>query len=234
MKKQALKRAFIMTLPILTGFLFLGMVYGIYTTSYGFNAFYPLLMAAFIFAGSMEFLTVPLLIGTFNPLSAFLLTLMVNSRHMFYGIAMLDKYNKVRNWKRWYMIFGMCDESFAINYTMKCPANIDAEWLMFFVTLLNHIYWIVGAGLGGFIGNRYDITIPGLSFVMTALFVVIFLEQCLQERNWQSAAAGILLSLIALNLCGAQYFVPLALLLILIFLVIRKRLHDNKHKEALA
>lgn len=226
MKKLALKTAFITTIPIMTGFLFLGIVYGLYMNSYGFGPLYPALMAAFIFAGSMEFLTVPLLLGPFHPVAAFLLTLMVNARHLFYGIALLDKYNAVRNWKRYYLIFGMCDESFSINYSASPP--VDKEWFMFFVTLLNHIYWVAGAAIGGFLADFVKVTIPGLSFVMTALFVVIFLEQCLTERNWQSAGAGILLPVIALNIWGSQSFILPSLFLILLFLLLRKQWHRRK------
>lgn len=130
MKKKAFKAALPHTIPIAVGFLFLGMSYGFYMKSKGFSFVYPMLMSMFIFAGSMEFVTVNLLLSAFNPFSAFLLTLMVNARHLFYGISMLDKYKDV-GWKKPYLIFGMCDESFTINCTVTPPNDIDKGWFMF-------------------------------------------------------------------------------------------------------
>ena len=131
--KKAFIAAFPKTIPIFAGFWFLGMAYGIYMNVSGFSFLYTLIMSLFIFAGSMEFVTVSLLLGAFNPLQALLLTLMINARHLFYGISMLDKYRKT-GWKKSYLIFGMCDESFSINYTARIPQGIDRNWFMFFVT----------------------------------------------------------------------------------------------------
>ena len=136
MKIKAFKAALPHTVPIAIGFLFLGMSYGFYMRSNGFSFVYPMLMSMFIFAGSMEFVTVNLLMSAFNPVAAFLLTLMVNARHLFYGISMLDKYKNV-GWKKPYLIFGLCDESFTINCSVTPPPNVDKGWFMFFVTLLN-------------------------------------------------------------------------------------------------
>ena len=133
----ALKAAFPNTVPILAGFLFLGITYGIYMRTSGFSFIYPMLMSLTIFAGSVEFVAVNLLLGAFNPLQALAVTVMLNARHLFYGISMLDKY-KGTGWKKFYLIFGMCDESFSINYTAYIPERVDRGWFMFFVTLLNH------------------------------------------------------------------------------------------------
>lgn len=132
--KKAFTAAFPKTIPIFAGFWFLGMAYGIYMNVSGFSFLYTLIMSMFIFAGSMEFVTVSLLLGAFNPLQALLLTLMINARHLFYGISMLDKYRHT-GWKKSYLIFGMCDESFSINYTARIPQGIDRNWFMFFVTV---------------------------------------------------------------------------------------------------
>ena len=114
----------------------------------GFSFWYPALMSLTIFAGSMEFVTVHLLLGAFHPLQALVMTLMINARHLFYGISMLDKF-KGTGWKKPYLIFGMCDESFSINYTAASPPDVDRGWFMFWVTLLNHFYWFSGSALGG-------------------------------------------------------------------------------------
>ena len=173
-QKKALKAAFPYTLPICTGFLALGIAYGIYMNKSGFSFIYPMLMSLFIFAGSMEIVTVSLLLSAFDPLSAFLLTIMVNARHLFYGISMLEKYKNL-GIKKWYLIFGMCDESFSINCSVIPPADVDHGWFMFFVTLLNHIYWVAGATIGGILGSCIKCSTKGIDFVLTALFVVIFL-----------------------------------------------------------
>lgn len=152
---QALKTAFPHTIPIFAGFWFLGLTYGIYMNVSGFSFWYPMLMSLTIFAGSMEFVTVNMLLGAFNPIQSLAMTLMINARHLFYGISMLDKY-KGTGWKKFYLIFGMCDESFSINYTANIPKNVDKGWFMFFVTLLNHLYWVFGCNTGRHLWFSYS------------------------------------------------------------------------------
>lgn len=212
--KKALKVAFPCTIPILAGFLFLGMTYGIYMNVSGFSFVYPMLMSLTIFAGSAEFVAVNLLLGAFNPLQAFLMILMINARHIFYGISMLEKYRNV-GLKKLYLIFGMCDESFSINCSANIPSDVDKGWFMFFVTLLNHSYWVCGATLGGIFGELVAFNTEGLEFVMTALFVVIFLEQFLKKGDRIYAISGLAVSFICLLLFGADGFVIPSMLAIL-------------------
>ena len=180
----------------------------------GFSFWYPMLMSMTIFAGSMEFLTVNLLLGAFNPLQALTLTLMINARHLFYGISMLDKYAGT-GWKKIYLIFGLCDESFSINYTADIPDDVDRGWFMFFVTLLNQLYWVSGSTLGGLFGSLIHFNTEGLDFVMTAMFVVIFLEQWLKDQQHTSALLGLGLSAVCLLVFGAEDFVIPAMAAIL-------------------
>lgn len=128
--KKASWTAFPHTIPIFAGFWFLGLTYGIYMNVSGFSFWYPALMSLIIFAGSIVFVAVNLILGAFNPIQAFVVTFMINARHLFYGISMLDKY-KGTGWKKFYLIFGMCDESFSINYTAVIPPDVDRGWLMF-------------------------------------------------------------------------------------------------------
>ncbi len=218
-RKKAFRAAFPHTIPIFAGFWFLGMTYGIYMNVSGFSFWYPMLMSLTIFAGSMEFVAVNLLVGAFHPLQAFAMTLMINARHLFYGISMLDKYRGI-GWKKFYLIFGMCDESFSINYTAKISEDVDSGWFMFFVTLLNHFYWFFGAVLGGIFGSFIRFNTEGLDFVMTAMFVVIFLEQWMKEKSHVSAIAGILLSLFCLIFFGADDFMIPAMLVIFVSLTL--------------
>nr|WP_325211559.1 azaleucine resistance protein AzlC [uncultured Oscillibacter sp.] len=225
--RKAFRCAFPYTIPIFAGFWFLGMTYGIYMNVSGFSFWYPMLMSLTIFAGSMEFVAVNLLLGAFSPLQALAMTLMVNARHLFYGISMLDKYRGT-GWKKPYLIFGMCDESFSINCTAEIPEDVDRGWFMFFVTLLNHFYWFSGATLGGVFGSLIHFNTEGLDFVMTAMFVVIFMEQWLKEKRHTGALAGVGLSLLCLAAFGADGFMIPAMLAILAALTgLRGRLEEG-------
>ena len=216
MRRAALRAAFPYTAPILAGFLFLGTAYGVYMNVSGFPAVYPILMSMTIFAGSMEFVAVNLLLGAFDPLGALALTLMVNARHLFYGIAMLDKYRDVPGWKRWYLIFGMCDESFTINCNVTPPPDVDRGWFMFFVTLLNQIYWVSGATLGALLGYVIRFDTKGIEFVMTALFIVMFLNQWEEREDHRPALTGIGCSLLCLLVFGSERFILPAMALIIL------------------
>jgi 4-azaleucine resistance transporter AzlC len=220
--RKALFTAFPYTIPIFAGFVFLGIAYGIYMNTSGFSAVYPIVMSATIFAGSMEFVVVNLLLGAFDPFRALLLTLMVNARHLFYGISMLDKYNGTGR-KKYYLIFGMCDESFSINCSTTIPEGVDRGWFMFFVTLLNHLYWVCGATLGGILGPLVRFNTEGLGFVMTALFVVIFLEQWLKEKTHHSSLLGLGITTLSLALLGGENFIIPAMLIIVASLTIMRK-----------
>ena len=224
---RAFQAAFPYTIPILAGFLFLGITYGIYMRVSGFSFWYPMVMSLTIFAGSVEFVAVNLLLGAFNPLQALALTLMINARHLFYGISMLDKY-KHTGWKKFYLIFGMCDESFSINYTANIPVDVDKSWCMFFVTLLNHCYWVVGATLGGLFGAMIPFNTEGLDFVLPAMFVVIFLDQWLKETNHTSGILGLALSLLCLLTFGpSDFIIPSMLAILAVLTLLRKPLEKS-------
>ena len=144
----ALKAAFPHTIPIFAGFLFLGMTYGVYMRTSGFSFWYPMIMSVVIFGGSLEFVATSMLLAPFAPVQVFLTAVMIQARHLFYGISMLDKY-KGTGWKKPYLIYGMCDETFSINCSAEIPEGIDRGWFYFFVTLLNQFYWVASATLGG-------------------------------------------------------------------------------------
>jgi 4-azaleucine resistance transporter AzlC len=221
MKMKALKAAFPYTVPILLGFLFLGVAYGIYMDSKGFSFLYPMLMSLTVFAGSMQFVAANLLLGPFSPLTVFLITMMVNARHLFYGISMLEKY-KSTGIKKWYLIFAMCDESFSINVSIEPPPGVDRGWFMLFVNLLNHGYWVLGSTLGGLLGSLVSFNTEGLDFVMTALFIVIFLDQWLKTKNHIPALIGIAASVLSLLLFRSSGFILPAMALIVICLTVLK------------
>ncbi len=223
-KWKAFKTAFPYTIPIFAGFWFLGLTYGIYMNVSGFSFVYPMVMSLTVFGGSLEFLAVSMLLSKFAPMQTFIMVLMVQARHLFYGIAMLERF-KGMGLKRFYLIFGMCDETFSINYAAKIPEDVDRGWFMFFVTLLNHFYWFSGATLGGIVGSFLTFNTEGLDFVMTAMFVVIFLEQWMKEKRHDTAYIGLAASFVCLMLFGADSFLVPSMVCIVVGLTfMRKRI----------
>ena len=224
MRREALKAAFPCTIPIFTGFWFLGLAYGIYMNVSGFSFVYPMLMSLLIFGGSLEFVTVEMLLSPFAPLQVFLMALLIQARHLFYGISMLEKF-KGTGWKKFFLIFGMCDETFSVNYTAKIPEGVDKGWFMLWVTFLNQFYWVSAATTGGLIGSLLKFDTTGISFVMTAMFVVIFLEQWLKEKNHISSLMGIAVSVLCLLIFGADSFMlPTMAAIVLLLTLSRKKL----------
>lgn len=219
---KAFRAAFPCTLPVLAGFGFLGLTYGVYMNVSGFGFWYPLLISILVFAGSMQFVAVDILLAAFHPLQAFLLTLMVNARHLFYGISMLEKYRDTGK-KKLFLIFGLCDETFSINYSAAIPPDVDKSLFLTFVTLLDYLYWVIASTVGGILGSLVHFSTEGLDFVMTAMFTVIFLEQWLKDRFHISEMTGVLLSVICLLVFGADDFILPAMATILLTLTLLRR-----------
>ena len=215
MKTKALRAAFPHTIPVFTGYLVLGISYGVLMTTSGFPFWIPMVTSLTIFAGSMEFVLVNLLLSGFDLLQAFLMTLLINARHLFYGIAMLDKYRGM-GLKKLYLIFGLTVETFSINCSMEPPEGVDRGWFCLLVTLLDHSYWFLGATLGGLFGSVLHFNTEGLDFVMTAMFVVIFLEQWQKDTNHLSALIGLVLPIVCLMIFGAESFMIPAMIAILL------------------
>ena len=229
MRRKALKAAFPCTIPIMTGFIFLGAAYGIYMNASGFSFVYPLFMSMLIYGGSLEFVAMEMLLSPFAPLQVFIMALLIQARHLFYGLSMLDKF-KGTGWKKFYLIYGMCDETFSVNYTADIPEDVDRGWFMFFVTLLNQFYWVASATTGGIIGSLLKINTDGISFVMTAMFVVIFMDQWLKEDQHLSSLIGLGVSLICLLIFGADSFmIPTMITIVVLLTVLRHRLEKEEN-----
>ena len=220
---RALLAAFPYTTPILAGFAFLGFAYGVYMNVMGFPFYYPFLLALVIFGGSLEFVAVSLLLAPFAPLATFLLALLIQARHLFYGLSLFDTYRGL-GWKRFFLIYGLCDETFSIVFTAKrrLPKDVDRGWFMLWITWLNEGYWVLSALLGGLVGGMLPFDTTGLGFVMTAMFVVIFLEQWLHESCHATAMLGILAAGGSLALFGAQSFMVPAMVIILLVLLLAR------------
>lgn len=222
MRRRALAAAFPHTIPVLTGYAFLGVAYGIYMRVSGFPFWYPTLSSVVIFGGSLEFVLVSMLMSSFAPLQTFLMALMIQARHLFYGIALLEKYRHLGK-MRFYLIFGMTDESFSVNCSAEIPDGVDEGWFYFFVTLLDHCYWVTACTVGGLLGSLISFDTQGLDFVMTAMFVVIFLNQLMKGRKHYTALIGLLSSVGCLVLFGAESFLIPTMLTILLLLTVFRR-----------
>lgn len=229
MKTKALKSAFPHTLPVLTGYLFIGMAFGILLTSKGYHFAWAIFMSTIVFAGSMQFVAVNLLTSSFNIINVIFMTLMINARHLFYGLSMLDKFKNIGK-KKPYMIFSLTDESFSLLCGVDSPDGVDEGWFYFFIALLNHIYWIIGSAIGGILGTLITFDTQGIDFVMTALFVVIFIDQWEETNNHIPAIIGIVGSLVCLFVFGGDQFILPSMLVILLALTIFRNPIEERNK----
>lgn len=221
---KAFKAAFPHTIPVFTGFIFLGVAYGILMNSKGYGVGWTVLMSLIAFGGSAQYVAITFLTSVFNPINAFLISLVVNARHLFYGISMLDKYRNTGKFKP-FLIFAMCDETFSITCSTEPPEGIDRNWFLFFITLLNYIYWATGSALGGLMGYMVFFDTKGLDFVLTALFVIIFIGQWKSQKNHAPASIGVIGSVICLVIFGQKNFIIPAMIVIMAALTIfRKRI----------
>jgi len=221
---NAMKSAFPHTIPVLTGFTFLGIAYGILMSDMGYDWTWTLLTSSVVFAGALQFVGISLLTAAFDPLLAFLIAISVNARHLFYVMSMLEKYASSGKIKP-YLIFGMCDETFSILCSTEPPPNVDKRAFMLSVTFLNQSYWVLGSVVGALIGPHLTFNTQGIYFVMTAFFVVIFLNQWQTQKNRSPALIGIGAALVSLLIFGADNFIIPAMVLIVVCLtVFRKKL----------
>ena len=230
-KTIAFKAAFPHTIPVLTGFMFLGIAYGILMNSKGYGVGWTLLMSLFAFAGSAQYIAVTFLTTVFNPVYALLMTLIINARHLFYGISMLDKYKNAGRLKP-YLIFGLCDETFSIVCSTEPPEGVNKNWFYFFVTLLDHLYWVAGSVIGGLLGAVVSFNTKGLDFVLTALFVVILTGQWRTRKNRLPAVIGVVCAVICLLLFGQSHFIIPAMLAILASLTLFRKGLDATTRAA--
>lgn len=225
-KKTEFKKAFLTalphTIPVLTGFLILGMAYGVLMQAKGYGVIWAVLMSAIAFCGSMQYVAITLLTTAFQPVQAFIMSFMVNARHLFYGISMLEKYKglgKIRG----FLIYVLCDETFSISSSVEVPEGINRKYFYFTISLMDYLYWIAGTFLGGLLGNLIAFDTTGLDFVLTALFVVLFLEQWKTVENRASGIIGMISTLISLLIFGKERFVIPAMIIILLILTVRRK-----------
>ncbi len=220
--KKAFIAAFPKTLPVLAGYAFLGMTYGIYLNVKGLPLWLPFIMTVVIFSGTAEIIGVDILAAAFDPLGAILLSVMIGARYIFYGISLLDKYKDL-GWKKFFCIYGSVDETFSINFQSVVPPDVDKGWYYLFVSWLDHLYWISGSLFGAFCGSLIKFNTKGLEFVVTAMFIVIFLEQCVTEKKYYSELIGIVSATACLLIFGKDNFLIPTMLIILALLTLFKK-----------
>ena len=212
MKSNA-KSAFLASLPVMAGYVVLGTGFGILLSSKGYGPLWSLAMSAFIYAGSMQYLAVDLLAGGASLITAALTTLMVNARHLFYGISMIGKYRDTGAYKP-YLIFALTDETYSLNCGALPEGVTDGPSYYFLVSLFNHSYWVAGSLLGSVLGYVIPFPTEGIDFALTALFVTVFVEQWLTTRDHIPALIGVFSSAVCLMLFGADGFLIPAMALI--------------------
>ncbi len=219
------------SLPVMAGYIVLGMGFGILLTSKGYSVVWVFLMSLLIYAGSMQYVAVDLLAGGASLISAALMTLMVNARHLFYGISMIDRYRGTGR-KKPYLIFSLTDETYSLVCSGDVPAEIDQKKYFFWVSLLDQSYWVIGSTLGGLIGNMLTFNTAGIDFSMTALFIVVFIEQWKSTRNHASALIGVTVSLVCLLIFGGDNFlIPSMAAITAVLTLLRGRLEQKESGE---
>ena len=226
--RQAFKKAFPYTIPVLTGYLFIGIAFGVMYAEKGYSFLWAILMSLLVYAGSGQYLAVNFFVPGISFLQVIFLTFMVNVRHIFYGISLLERFNKMGK-ARWYMIFGLTDETYSLLCTTKVPAGVDESKFLFAISIMNQSYWILGSTIGGIAGAVLPINSEGIDFAMTALFVVIFVEQWMERNNRIPAMIGVLVAIAGVLVFGPNNFVLPAMLAIVALLFIgRKRLDKEE------
>ncbi|MCI8837957.1 MAG: branched-chain amino acid ABC transporter permease [Hungatella sp.] len=216
----ALRYAFPKTIPVMVGYVFLGMAYGILMRVNGFGILWTLAGSLLVYAGSLQYVGVTLLASAANPVYAFMMGLMINARHLFYGVSMLGKYRDIKKFKA-YLIFALTDETFSVVCNEKVPRGLDEGWVYLWISALNQCYWVLGSVAGSLVGSMIRFNTKGLDFALTALFVVIFTDQWKNQNDHKPALAGVAASVACVIVFGADSFIVPAMVLILAILSVR-------------
>ena len=226
MKQSSCRMALKLTLPVLAGYVFLGFAFGLLVRDQGFAWWYAPLMSLCIYSGALEFAAVPLLTAPFDPLGSFILGFMLSARHLFYGIPMLGKY-RGQGVKKPFLIFGLTDETFSILSTIEPPDKENAGKFYLFVTLFDCLYWNLGTLLGSLFGGILPFKLEGLDFALTALFIVLFLEQLKSPMGRRGGFLGFVVTALVLAFFGSGKLVILSMLGILLLLLLGRRRLDR-------
>ncbi|MEM1486352.1 AzlC family ABC transporter permease [Oscillospiraceae bacterium PP1C4] len=220
--KKILKAAVLATAPVFFGYIFVGMAFGLLLQKAGYNFIWAFFCSLIVYAGSMQFILVSLLTSGVGLVQVAIVTLVVQIRHAFYGLSLIEKFKSLGKRKP-YMIFALTDETYSLLCSVKSPEGVSRENFYFLITLLNHLYWIAGGVIGATIGELVTFNSTGIEFAMTALFIVIFTEQWLTAESHIPALVGLGCAMVCLLLFGTEGFLPPALLLTVLTLLLGRR-----------
>jgi len=230
MNKSVALKAFKASIPVLTGYFFLGIGFGILLNASGYGIVWSLAMAVFIYAGSLQYVCIGLLSGGASLITVALTSLMVNARHLFYGISMIDRYRNAGKFKP-YLIFGLTDETYSLVVNPPELPEKELNLYFFLVSVFNQCYWVTGCLLGSLIGSLIKFDTTGIDFVLTALFITIVTDQWLKSKNHYSALAGIISSVVCLVIFGAENFLIPSMILITVSLLAGRRFTGDAAKD---
>ena len=225
------KYAFKQSVPIMAGYIVLGMGFGVLLESKGYGVLWAIAMSVFIYAGSMQYVAINLITGGASLIATALMTLMVNARHLFYGISMLDKYKNTGKYKS-YLIFALTDETYSLVCSGTIPEGVDRNKYYFLVSLFNQFYWVLGSVIGSVVGSVLNFNTAGIDFSMTALFLVVFVEQWKSTKNHASAITGVAASIVCLLIFGAGNFVIPAMISITVILLLMRKFRKGSEEAA--
>ena len=228
--KRTIRKAFTKSLPVMAGYMVLGIGFGILLKDAGYGLFWAFIMSLTIYAGSMQYVAVPFLASGASLITVALTTLMVNARHLFYGLTMIDKY-KTAGRKKPYLIFSLTDETYSLLCTDEIPDGVDRHWYRFFVSLFNQSYWILGSVLGSLVKELLAFDTAGIDFSMTALFVTVFVEQWLSTKNHWPAVIGLVSAAACLAIFGPDSFLLPTMIAITISLLLLRKSGKGEGKE---
>ncbi|PKK97310.1 MAG: branched-chain amino acid ABC transporter permease [Tenericutes bacterium HGW-Tenericutes-3] len=222
-----LKKAFMINLPVMVAFIFLGIAYGMLMESNGYGPIWSFFISLLTFAGAAQFAMVAFLSLQVHPLSVFFIVLVLNARHLFYGISMLKSYQSMGKTKI-YLFLGLCDETFGLVNTVTISNDKNKKKTYLYITILNHFYWVLGSTLGGLLGGLLTFEIKGLEFILTALFVSVFVSQFKKAQRKTPAYIGLIVSIISLVIFKENFIIPAMLMIIGLLLIDQKRLIKGK------
>lgn len=225
--RAAFKAAFPHTIPVMTGYLFIGIAFGVMFADKGYNFVWAGIMSLLVYAGSGQYLAVNFFEPSVSLLQVMFLTFMVNVRHIFYGLSLLDKF-KVSGKKKPYMIFSLTDETYSLYFLTKTPENVDEGKFLFAIATLDQSYWVIGSIIGAVVGTVIPFNSTGIDFAMTALFIVIFVEQWLQKKNRFPAIVGVVSSVVSLLVFGKDSFILPTMIVVMIVLLANHRIEQKK------
>lgn len=228
--KKAIKAAFSATIPVMLGYISVGIAFGLLLEKSGYSLVWAILMSIAIYAGSMQFIAINLLTSGAGLMEMALMTLFVNIRHVFYGLSFLDKFKEMGK-KKTYMIFSLTDETYSLLCSSKAPEGVDNNLFLFFISFFNQMYWVIGSIIGSVAGSLITFNTKGIDFAMTALFVVIFIEQWNSYKTHIPVVIGTLSTIGSLLIFGTNNLILPAMVLIVISLVLFRKQIDERELE---